>query len=57
MESVKPHNLEPSYISAKEAVSTEVASTLIELVDERGKHSEWSYNPDCLEFQIANPFS
>ena len=57
MESVKPHNLEPAYISAKKAVSEEVASTLIELVDERGKQSEWSYNPDCLELQIANPFS
>ena len=29
----------------------------MKLVDERGKRSEWSYNPWCLEFQIANPFS
>jgi len=57
MESVNPHNLEPPYISATEAISVDIASTLIDLVDERGKRSEWSYNPDCMELQIANPFS
>jgi len=57
MESVKAHNLEPSYITATDAVSSSLTQALIELVDERGKRSEWSYNPDCLEFQIANPFA
>jgi len=57
MRSVKPTNLEPPYISALEAVSEETASTLVSLVDERGKRSEWAYNPDCTELQIANPFS
>ena len=57
MESVKTNNPEPTYISATNVVSEELAKKLIELVDERGKRSEWSYNPDCTEFQIANPFS
>ena len=57
MESVKTHNPEPTYITAKNVVSEELASKLIDLVDERGKRSEWSYNPDCTEYQIANPFS
>jgi hypothetical protein len=57
MESVKTHNPEPTYITAKNVVSEELASKLIDLVDERGKRSEWSYNPDCVEYQIANPFS
>ena len=57
MESVKTHNSEPTYITAKKVVSDELAKKLIALVDERGKRSEWSYNPDCTEYQIANPFS
>ena len=57
MESVKTNNPEPTYISATNVVSEELAEKLIELVDERGKRSEWSYNPVCMEYQIANPFS
>jgi hypothetical protein len=57
MESVKTNNPEPTYISAKNVVSEDLAAKLIDLVDERGKRSEWSYNPDCVEYQIANPFS
>lgn len=57
MESVKANNPEPTYITAKNVLTPECAETLMKLVDERGKRSEWSYNPWCLEFQIANPFS
>ena len=57
MESVKTHNPEPTYITATNVVSDEFAQKLIDLVDERGKRSEWSYNPGCMEYQIANPFS
>lgn len=57
MESVKTNNPEPTYISATNVVSEELAEKLIDLVDERGKRSEWSYNPICMEYQIANPFS
>jgi predicted 2-oxoglutarate/Fe(II)-dependent dioxygenase YbiX len=57
MEGVKYHNLEPTYITCREAVKKEVADKLIALVNERGKRSTWAYNPDCVEFQIANPFS
>jgi len=57
MESVKANNPEPTYITAKNVLTPECAETLMKLVDERGKRSEWSYNPWCLEFQIANPFT
>lgn len=57
MESVNTHNSEPTYISATNSISKETAATLTELVDERGKRSDWSYNPTCFEYQIANPFS
>ena len=57
MESVKLINPEPTYLTADAVISEETAKTLMELVDERGKRSDWSYNPDCLEFQIANPFA
>ncbi len=57
MESVEYHNIEPTYTCAKKVVSPELAEALIELVDERGQKSDWAYNPDCLEYQIANPFA
>jgi predicted 2-oxoglutarate/Fe(II)-dependent dioxygenase YbiX len=57
MQSIKYHNFQPSYIIAEDVISQDVADTLIELVNERGKKSAWSYNPDCSELQIANPFS
>jgi|TARA_R110002020_G_scaffold242468_1_gene455820 predicted 2-oxoglutarate/Fe(II)-dependent dioxygenase YbiX len=57
MENLVNHNPEPHYISADNAISQELATTLCELVDERGVKSAWSYNPDCIEYQIANPFS
>jgi len=57
MESVKTHNSDATYITANKVISDELADKLIALVDERGKRSEWSYNPECLEYQIANPFS
>jgi len=57
MESVKTFNPEPTYIKANQAITPEVAKTLMELVDERGGKSKWFANPKCLEFQIANPFS
>jgi len=57
MENLANHNPNPNYITASNAVSEEVAKTLCDLVDERGAQSAWSYNPDCIEFQIANPFS
>jgi len=57
MEDVKVNNPAPTYITANNVISVECASALMELVDERGKRSEWSYNPWCLEYQIANPFS
>ena len=57
MENLVNHNPLPSYLTAASALTPEVAQTLCELVDERGVKSAWSYNPDCIEFQIANPFS
>jgi len=54
---VTVHNPEPTFVTAENAVTKELAQKLIELVDQRGKRSAWSYNPDCLEMQIANPFS
>ena len=57
MENVRIQNSEPTYLAANDVVSDEFAKKLIDLVDERGKRSEWSYNPDCIEYQIANPFS
>ena len=57
MEDVNYHNIEASYVTAENVISQELADVLIELVDERGKRSDWSYNPDCLEYQIANPFA
>jgi hypothetical protein len=57
MQDVKVNNPAPAYLTAKNVISEECAKTLMELVDERGKRSEWSYNPWCLEYQIANPFS
>jgi hypothetical protein len=56
MESVKTHNPEPTFISAKNALTPEVAKTLMELVDEKGSVSTWYSNSKCLEYQIANPF-
>ena len=57
MKNVRTNNPEPTYITAEEAITPECAKTLMELVDERGKRSEWSYNPWCTELQISNPFS
>ena len=57
MEGVNYHNLEPTYITAKNVVTTEVADKLISLVNKKGKRATWSYNPDCIELQLANPFS
>ena len=57
MESVELHNLEPAYLLGNKAISEETAQALMELVDERGKTATWDYNPDCIELQIANPFS
>ena len=57
MESVKSYNTKPPYLLGENALSEETAKILIELVEERGKKSTWDYNPDCYEFQIANPFS
>lgn len=57
MKNVEKHNLAPPYLTAKEALPPEVMSTLIDLVVEKGTKSKWSYNPDCREYQIANPFS
>jgi hypothetical protein len=56
MESVKVYNPEPTFISAKNAITPETAKLLMELVDEKGQISSWYENPKCLEFQIANPF-
>lgn len=53
----KIHNYSPTYLKANNIITKEVADTLIALVNERGKNTEWSYNPNCLEYQIANPFS
>jgi len=57
MESVKQYNFKPPYAVGENAVTSEVADALIELVNERGKSATWDYNPGCLELQIANPFS
>jgi len=57
MKSVRTNNPEPTYITAEEVITPECAKTLMDLVDERGKRSEWSYNPWCTELQISNPFS
>lgn len=57
MKNVRTNNPEPTYITAEEAITPECAKTLMDLVDERGKRSEWSYNPWCTELQISNPFS
>jgi len=56
MENLVNHNPNPNYITATDAISPEAASALCSL-DERGTKSGWFYNPDCLEYQIANPFS
>ena len=57
MENLVNHNPEPHYITADNAIPEDVAATLCELVDERGVKSAWHSNPDCIEYQIANPFS
>tara|TARA_R110000824_G_scaffold240938_1_gene429557 strand:+ start:58 stop:642 length:585 start_codon:yes stop_codon:yes gene_type:complete len=57
MENLVNHNPKEQYLTADNAVSPELAKTLCELVDARGVKSAWTYNPDCLEYQIANPFS
>jgi hypothetical protein len=54
---VTVHNPEPTYLTAENVVTYELAEQLVDLVNERGKRSAWSYNPDCTELQIANPFS
>jgi len=56
MESVRTHNPEPTFISAKNAIALDVAKILMDLVDEKGTKSTWYSNPMCLEYQIANPF-
>lgn len=57
MENAELKNPEPSYITADSVISQETATTLMALVDDRGVRGDWSYNPDCIEFQFANPFS
>lgn len=57
MQSVKTHNPQPTYITAKNAITEETAKILIDLVDERGSESDWYSNPYCLEYQIANPYA
>lgn len=57
MESVKVNNIEPTHITADNVLSDSVCADLISLVDTYGKRATWSYNPDCIEFQVANPFS
>jgi len=57
MESVKTLNPLPTLIKGKKAISEQVATSLMSLVDERGKTSEWYSNPKCLEYQLANPFA
>lgn len=57
MKNVTGHNLEPSYLTGTQALSKDVMKSLMELVDNKGAKSTWSYNPDCTELQIANPFS
>lgn len=57
MESVKVNNPEPTYITAEDGLTDEVCEHLISLVDDYGTKSTWSYNPDCLEYQLFNPFS
>lgn len=50
-------NPEPTYATVDNIISDDVSKKLIKLVDERGEESEWTYNPNCLEYQIANPYS
>lgn len=57
MENVKTKNCEPTYVIAENAISSKVAATLRQLVDERGTKSIRFSDPDCFEYQIANPFS
>jgi len=57
MNDLQNHNLEPSFITAQNAINPEVAKLLMGLVDEEGKISSWNKNPYCKEVQIANPFS
>tara|TARA_R110000796_G_scaffold103174_1_gene212311 strand:- start:440 stop:1036 length:597 start_codon:yes stop_codon:yes gene_type:complete len=57
MQNVKQHNVDPSYVTVDSVITDDLAKTLMDLVDTRGKKSTWSYNPDCIEYQIANPFS
>jgi hypothetical protein len=54
---VKLVNSKPTYLTVENIISDSLSSKLIELVNERGKESEWSYNPNCLEYQISNPYS
>mgnify|MGYP003652324495 FL=1 len=46
MEDVNYHNIEATYVTAENVISQELADVLSELVDERGKRSDWSYNPE-----------
>ena len=57
MENFNTYNTDPLYLTAEKVISPEAATMLKELVDEKGSRSSWDYNPDCVEFQIANPFS
>jgi hypothetical protein len=51
------HNLAPTYLMYQDVMSKEMAQTLMDLVDEKGKETIWDDNPNCIELQIANPFS
>ena len=57
MENFKANNFIPPYLSAEKALSPQLATNLIALVEERGEQSSWAYNPYCVELQLANPFS
>lgn len=50
-------NHKPTYLTIDDVLSSELSEKLIALVNERGAHSKWNDNPNCLEYQVGNPFS
>lgn len=54
---IKLINHKPTYLTVGNMVSRKLSSKLIALVDKRGESSKWEFNPNCMEYQIANPYS
>ena len=51
------YNLDPTYLKSPDIISEESAKFLTRLVDDLGTPSDWTGNPNTLEFQLANPYN